>query len=269
MLLIIFKFLIIGTAITAINSQTNYLYGEYEYKCPEHWVRYQETCYRFNKSPMRPKDEASRNCKAQQSNLVNIRSPDVHTFITLQFSRGDIHQKWYTGVRMQGGSWVNEDGSQFSMENAILSNRLDYVYGKENLVYAYNEEEQRWDFERVTGLEPLFYICEAPITILYNLVEENRTYQYGFEVNDPLRIPRGPYFIKQPENKIFDITKRVNNNDVTLSCLAGGYPTPTYEWFKEDFQNDRSVARKINPLLDERYTLSGGSLIIFSPNQVK
>lgn len=54
-----------------------------------------------------------------------------------------------------------------------------------------------------------------------------------------------------------------------FSCLAGGYPTPTYEWFREDFENDRLVARKIDPLSDIRYTISGGAFIIHNPEQVK
>lgn len=53
-----------------------------------------------------------------------------------------------------------------------------------------------------------------------------------------------------------------------FSCLAGGYPAPTYEWFKEEYENDVSTAIRIDPLSDRRYTLSGGSLIIYNPNQV-
>lgn len=50
--------------------------------------------------------------------------------------------------------------------------------------------------------------------------------------------------------------------------MAGGYPTPTYEWFKEDYENDKLVARKIDPLADIRITLSGGTLIINKPKKV-
>lgn len=52
------------------------------------------------------------------------------------------------------------------------------------------------------------------------------------------------------------------------SCLAGGYPNPTYEWFKESYENDNLVARKIDPLQDGRITISGGTLIINSPEKV-
>jgi hypothetical protein len=53
-----------------------------------------------------------------------------------------------------------------------------------------------------------------------------------------------------------------------FSCFAGGFPTPTYEWFKEDYENDRLVSHKVDPLSDRRYTLSGGTLIINNPRQV-
>lgn len=52
-----------------------------------------------------------------------------------------------------------------------------------------------------------------------------------------------------------------------FSCSAGGYPTPTYEWYREDYENDRLVAHKIDPLQDSRYTISGGTLIIHNPQQ--
>ena len=174
---------------------------------------------------------------------------------------------------MQGSYWSNDDGTQLiNMENAFLPENNEYgnFYGKDYLVYGYSETLKRWGLEKVNGNEPHYYICEASaVNLAYLLTENDRTYQYGIEVNDPLRIPRGPYFIKQPENKVFDISKRLVNNDVSLSCLAGGYPAPTYEWFKEDFQNDRLVAKRIDPLSNERYTISGGILIIFAPNQVK
>lgn len=54
-----------------------------------------------------------------------------------------------------------------------------------------------------------------------------------------------------------------------FSCFAGGYPTPTYQWFREDYENDRLIAKEINPLQDSRYTVSGGTLIINNPEQKK
>lgn len=59
-----------------------------------------------------------------------------------------------------------------------------------------------------------------------------------------------------------------DSNFIIHSCLAGGYPTPTYQWFREDYENDRLTARPIDPLTDGRITTSGGMLIINNPEQV-
>ena len=264
---LILRLIFLVITITAVTSQTIY-YNEIDLRCPKPWVTFQDTCYRFIKS-FRPREDAKRNCQAYQSDLLSINSIEEHGNILRELIQQDPqHRKWYTGVRMQGGYWTNEDGTQvINMENAFLPER-ENVFGKDFLAYGYSENLKRWGLEKVNGQEPHYYICEAPATNLLYLLTDDRTYQYGIEVRDPLKIPRGPYFIKQPEDKVFDVTKRVVNNDVSVSCLAGGYPAPTYEWFKEDFQNDRLVARKIDPLTNDRYTVSGGTLIIFAPNQV-
>lgn len=66
---------------------------------------------------------------------------------------------------------------------------------------------------------------------------------------------------------IYDVMTLYCKSDF-FSCLGGGYPTPTYQWFKEDYENDRLTAREIDPLSDPRYTISGGTLIIHNPQQV-
>lgn len=55
----------------------------------------------------------------------------------------------------------------------------------------------------------------------------------------------------------------------THSCLAGGFPVPTYEWFREEYEADKLIWKKIDPMVDKRYTLSGGSLIINNPKEVR
>lgn len=57
---------------------------------------------------------------------------------------------------------------------------------------------------------------------------------------------------------------------LNFSCLAGGFPTPTYEWFIEEYDKvDQLLAIKIDPLNNNRFTLSGGTLIIYAPKRVK
>lgn len=264
--------LILLTIISAVTPQTIY-YNEIEHRCPKPWVSYQDSCYRFIKS-FRNREDARKNCLAYQSDLLSISTVEEHGNILRELIQQDPqHRKWYTGVKMQGGYWSNEDSTQMvNMENAFLPERIDRQYenqyGKDYLVYGYSDSLKRWGLEKVSGHDPNYYICEALAINLQYLLTDDRNYQYGIEIQDPLKIPKGPYFIKQPVNKVFDVSKRVVNNDVSLTCIAGGYPVPTYEWFKEDFQNDRLVSRKIDPLSNSRYTVSGGTLIIFAPNQV-
>ncbi|XP_033366000.1 contactin isoform X1 [Bombus vosnesenskii] len=257
--------------VTSYTFAQNVLYGE-QYQCPQHWIKFQESCYRFIKSPIRDRQEAKKNCEAYQSDLTTINSLEEHGFILYHLLWQDPqHHKWYTGIKYQNGNWINEaDNTQLlNMENAFLPEPVDNTLGGDYLVYSYHNNLQRWGLEKVNGRDRFLYICEAPISNLHNLVDDDRTYQYGIEIDNPREIPRGPYFIKQPTDKVFDLSKRKINNDVALSCLAGGYPAPTYEWFKEDYENDRLIATKIDPLNNNRYTISGGTLIIYEPDQTE
>ncbi|RZB39944.1 contactin [Asbolus verrucosus] len=204
------------------------------------------------------------------SDLVSIGSSEEHGFLVNHLNALDPqHRRWYVGAHQQSANyWVNVDGSQLAnMENAFLP--VMEPYGKDFLAYNFSVEKMHWGFQPVRGDEPLLFICEANIRAIQRLVSDDRTYTYGIEVSNPEQIPRGPYFIKQPVDVTFDTSKRNLYNDVSLSCLAGGYPTPTYEWFRENYENDRLVARIINPLNESRYTISGGMLIIHDPRQKK
>lgn len=55
-----------------------------------------------------------------------------------------------------------------------------------------------------------------PLGRLHYLTVDDRTYQYGVEIDDPEKIPRGPYFIKQPQDVVFDVFNTKVTNDVTL-----------------------------------------------------
>ncbi|CAH1981417.1 unnamed protein product [Acanthoscelides obtectus] len=202
------------------------------------------------------------------SDLVSIGSTEEHGFLINQLNKLDPqHRRWYIGAHQQSASYyTNPDGTQFvSAENSILA--VDLPYGKDYLAYNFSRTLLRWSFEPVSGAELLLYICEANIGAVQRLVSQGRDYKYGVDVEDPQRIPRGPYFIKQPTDAIFDTSKRKLYNDITISCLASGYPTPTYKWYKEDYENDRLVAHEIDPLQDSRYTVSGGTFIIHNPQQ--
>lgn len=245
---------------------------ESEWRCPQYWVKFQDSCYRFIKSPQKSRNDARRNCQVLEADLVSISSLEEHGFLVYQLTFQDPqHRRWYIGVRQQSpGYWVNDgDGSPLNdMDAAFLNDDNDYNQA-DYLVYKFSNELKRWGFERVTGDEELLYICEIPISKVHYLVADDRTYEYGLEVKDPKKVPHGPYFIKQPVDIIFELSKTEHYNYVTLSCLAGGYPTPVYAWYKEDYVNDVLIAKRIDPLKDDRFTISGGTFIIHSPKQVE
>lgn len=152
------------------------------------------------------------------------------------------------------------------MDSAFIRDNAGYD-NTEFLVYKFSKKLMHWGLEPVDGKDPLPFICKADITVVEKLKADERSYTYGAEIVDPDKVPRGPYFIREPNDVIFDTSKRKLYNDISLSCLAGGYPTPTYKWYREEYENDKLVPREIDPLADGRYTISGGTLIIHNPQQ--
>ena len=105
-------------------------------------------------------------------------------------------------------------------------------------------------------------------------------------VIDKTKIPRGPRFIKEPNNTVFDLSSelikqnqrnlklnydnfvgRSQMNYISLRCVADGYPTPTYKWYKEEYEENRLKAVYIDPLSDTRITQTDGTLTIHNPQQ--
>ncbi|XP_057342220.1 contactin [Microplitis mediator] len=240
------------------------------YQCPKHWLKHQDSCYRFIKSPLKKREEAKRTCEAYQSDLVSINTIEEHGFLIKELQwRDPQHRTWYIGGKLSGGYWSNEaDGSSLSMvETAILPEPNDGII-REYLAYDYSPGLQKWGLKKVTPNEDHLFICEAHTSTLSNLVEDERDYKYGIEIDNPLRIPRGPYFTTQPQDQVFDAAEQYRLiNEITLKCHAEGWPTPTYEWYKEEYRNGRTFATQIDPLTNSRYTVTGGNLVVHKPEQ--
>ncbi|KAM3960940.1 contactin [Aphomia sociella] len=242
---------------------------EERYRCPPHWFRYRESCYRFTKSPSRPRNEARKICQAYEADLAAVNSPEEHGFIITVLTKLDPQKgDWYiAGHQQSPGYWTNDgDGSQLTgLENAFFDDH-ESVYTSYNLiphdylVYRFSKQEQRWGLAPVDGIQYTHFICEGQTQRLHYLLEEERSFTYGLDTFDPERIPRGPYFIKEPVDTISD---PMRNHHVQLTCIAGGYPAPEYKWFREDYQVDSPVYTEIDPLVDTRFILSGGTLMIF------
>jgi hypothetical protein len=55
---------------------------------------------------------------------------------------------------------------------------------------------------------------------------DERTHEYGQPIGDPRFYPMGPFFIRQPNNTVFNVASRKINNDVSLLCIATGTYIP-------------------------------------------
>ena len=132
-----------------------------EVQCPRNWVRYENSCYKFTRSPIKRWDDARLICQAfrhqdtDHSDLASISSLEEHRFITAHLNRIDPqHRRWYLSTRQEDqNKWVNQ-GDRTQMLNLnpyfLASNEWGEAYGqnykKDYLVYAYSDVEQRWGF---------------------------------------------------------------------------------------------------------------------------
>lgn len=247
---------------------------EERYRCPSNWIRYREGCYRFTKSPNRPRNEARKICQAFQSDLIAVNSPEEHGFVINTLMRIDPQKgSWYIGARQQSlGNWMNEaDGTSLTgLENAFFeepqqSQYTHYRIPKDFLVYKFSHMDGRWGLSAVDGGAYLHFICEGKSQSLRYLIEEERSFTYGMDTYDPERISRGPYFIKEPVDTIYEPTNNEEDINIELTCIAGGYPAPSYRWYKEEYKLDNLVFTEIEPLTDSRFIISGGTLMIRAP----
>jgi len=255
-----------------------------ELRCPRNWERFGDHCYKFTRSPPRKWDYAREICQqfkyddSGTADLASIDTFEEHRFITEYLNKHDPqHRRWYISTRQENkDQWVNQgDGTQMLnlQEYFLDSNEWGELeladYKKDHLVYAFSLKNRRWGFQPVFGHEEYLYICEAPIEEVSYFLNEERTAAYGQPLGDPRYIQMGPHFVRQPNHTVFDLSRRQIINDVSLLCIAQGWPTPTYKWYKEVYINDTLQEVKVDPLLDSRLTVSGGQLIIHRPDQTK
>ena len=74
--------------------------------------------------------------------------------------------------------------------------------------------------------------------------------------------------LDQPDCRLeYRLTERDVPRCPRRRCLADAYPYPTYEWYEEVYEDDQLKYNKVDPLKDSRFTISGGVLMIFAPDQ--
>lgn len=82
--------------------------------CPEHWISFRQTCYRFIRSPKRNWAEAKKICKAYTADLLNVDNVEKHAFILKQLIIQNQRQnRFFISARQTGPqNWVNDDNTQ-------------------------------------------------------------------------------------------------------------------------------------------------------------
>lgn len=150
---------------------------------------------------------------------------EEHMFIVRKLSAMDMqHRTWYISTReVTPGSWTNADGtSLIGVDQAFLQDQPLPSYNIQSysfLAYSYSDRRQYgiWGLLKVTGQEPHPYICEMPLSRVPYTLDDNRDFDYGLEVTDIKKIPRGPYFIEEPKTEVFDISRALPQSYVYLS----------------------------------------------------
>jgi len=244
----------------------------YDPPCPKNWVEYDDSCYRFVRSPIKKRDNAREACQGFASDLLSLNTMEEHAFVVTWLRNNDPqHRSWYMGARQQTSNlWTNEgDNTPLQgLESAFLPDQ-EQIVDKNFAAYSYSETSSQWGLFKVSGSERQLYICEIRRADLNFIDLGERDHSYGREVVEKRLVPRGPRMVLQPEPVVFDISTRSTVNDVTLKCLADAYPYSTYEWFEEVYKDDQVIYNRIDPLADARFTLSGGVFMIHAPDQVQ
>ena len=84
---------------------------------------------------------------------------------------------------------------------------------------------------------------------------------YGLNEIDPLQLPRGPLFTKQPNTVIYD-TGNKQSVQVVFNCEASANPLPSYVWYVW-----RDQKRQLVDLSDQKKTVTNGRLSIQDPDR--
>ena len=63
-----------------------------------------------------------------------------------------------------------------------------------------------------------------------------------------LQCPARIYVFFLPIHKYLKHLFQLQINDVSLLCIATGWPTPSYRWYKEVYRNNTLVALEVDPL---------------------
>nr|AUG84451.1 contactin [Platynereis dumerilii] len=248
----------------------NLVYASAQYDCPPPWLPLEDKCYKFQMYPaMLPDAEAA--CGKDGATLISIESASQHQFVKDWLSVNEVgsdkDRKWFTSGRKEVTSQTNEvrffwegngqeiEGAQFWLKDEDRMNPGDHI------LYYTDGINWGWQVGEVTKAQP--YICEINKAEIYKIIDAERGLDYGIAETNIAALQKGPVVVRQPRDFIYD-TKSVKQY-VDLECIADGNPQVAYSWFT---RRDGSMMM-IDPMVESRYTLINGKLIIHDPEDTQ
>lgn len=241
-------------------------------ECPFGWVSYDLSCYKFIRSTPMNHLQAMRSCQNYNTQLVSVNTMDEHSFILEWLKANDPqHKTWYTsGVDTATNLWRWQGDNTFvsNLDQAFIPGQ-ELEVDKKVIAYNYTVYGARWGFLKVYGTEEFPFICEINKELLHMIIINERGLDYGVIIKDKEKLPYAPKIIQEPVTVVFDTASRQENDEISLKCVADGYPHPSYEWYKEEYENDQLRLILVDPKNDKRITITDGSLTISKPDQTR
>lgn len=228
--------------------------------CRANWVLNDKTCYRFVYDIPLVIEEASAYCWRSGSTLVSVTSPQTHDFLNKWLRNNDIvmQNTWFTsgsygkGVLIWEGVGTHHMGPTYWIRPPVYNDRSSWV------AYKLDTATGNYGWANVTGGIASSFICEVPISQIYNMEIINREQGYGSDVRDIRDYRAGPSFIENPLNTV--VIK--GESSVHIDCISTGNPLPQYTWYVRGQSNVTEVTSSKNT----RYTITGSRLTIQDPD---
>ncbi|CAL1529097.1 unnamed protein product [Lymnaea stagnalis] len=227
--------------------------------CPSDigWLMFSAKCYKFVAFPRLDQPGASAACQENGATLLSVNTPEEHQFVANWLLTNDQRRDiWLTsgitvnsGIRWQGDGSIGGSLDKW-MPNTATVRKDDGL----RVVYNYTGVEYLWNVGK--DGEPYSFVCEISLDEVYRIVQQQRDFDYGLNVDNPTQAPRGPTFLQEPQDTIV----LGSTTTVYFQCLAQANPQASYDWLK--LTNDN---RMIPLGVSTRYSFTTGLLEIRNP----
>ncbi|KAK7092203.1 hypothetical protein V1264_007991 [Littorina saxatilis] len=234
------------------------------FECPDDWLAYGAKCYRFVMYPELDHDMARAQCGSNGASLVGINTQPEHQFVNqwlmaYDLSRREFHTSGLIRNMAEGDMIWESDGTRVAPDVQFWLSESHKQDVGQYITYKYGVTTYGWS--RAPSSSQLPFICEIRQEEAYRITEEKRDFDYGLATEDPNEVPRGPKFLKEPE----DILLVDDMPSVVIDCAAFANPSPRYNMYRTLVSTGETSL--ITHDLDPRYSLTNGMLIMTNPTE--